>query len=266
MIQAIDIGHAQLNVLDLGAGPPLLLVHGFPLSNTLWRHQAVALAATHRVIAPDLRGFGRSSPVTGTVTMAEHADDLARLLDALEIQEPVHLCSLSMGGYVSFEFWRRYPARLRSLILCDTKAAADTPEAAANREKMAVDTLREGSIVAEKAMLPKLLAADAPQRQPEVVEEARQMIQGTRPETIASAQRGMAQRADMTPHLGQIALPTLLVVGELDVISTPQEMQGMAAGISNSRLVTIPAVGHLTPLEAPVEFTTALQGFLVEKR
>ena len=242
----------------------MLLVHGFPLNHTMWRNQWESFAADHRVIAPDLRGFGSSSPVTGTVTMAQHADALLALLDGLDVREPVHLCAMSMGGYVAFEFWRRHPSRLKSLILCDTKAAADAPEAATNREKMAVDVLREGAAVAEKAMLPKLLAADAPQRQPEVVEHVRRMILGTRPETIASAQRGMAARADMRTHLAQIPVPTLLVVGELDVISTPQEMRGMADAIPGSRLATIAGAGHLTPLEAPAEFNAAMRDFLAQ--
>ena len=261
-MKTISFESGQLAVLDQGAGPPLLFVHGFPLDHTMWRNQFEPFAADHRVIAPDLRGFGSSPAVPGTVTMAEHADDLLALLDALAVREPVHLCAMSMGGYVAFEFWRRHPERIRSLILCDTRAAADTPEAAANREQMAVEVLRDGAAVAEKAMLPKLLAADAPQRQPEVVEHVRRMILGTRPETIASAQRGMAARADMRSHLPQIRAATLLIVGELDVISTPQEMRGIADGIPGSRLVTIPGSGHLTPLEAPVEFNAALREFL----
>ncbi|MCE9552739.1 MAG: alpha/beta hydrolase [Planctomycetes bacterium] len=264
IMKMISVDGGQLAVLDQGAGPPLLLVHGFPLDQSMWRNQWQSFATDHRVIVPDLRGFGSSSAVTGTVTMAQHADDLLALLDGLDVREPVHLCAMSMGGYVAFEFLRRHPSRLKSLILCDTKAAADAPEAAANREKMAADVLREGAVVAEKAMLSKLLAADAPQRQPDVVEHVRQMILGTRPETIASAQRGMAARADMTGLLTQIQLPTLLIVGELDVIATPQEMQGMADRIAKSRLATIARAGHLTPLEAPAEFNAAVREFLVE--
>lgn len=261
-MKMVSLDAGQLAVLDQGAGPPLLLVHGFPLDHSMWRNQWESLAADHRVIAPDLRGFGASSATPGTVTMAQHADDLLALLDELDIREPVHLCAMSMGGYVAFEFLRRHPSRLKSLILCDTKAAADAPEAAANREKMAVDVLRDGASVAEKSMLPKLLAADAPQKQPEVVEHVRRMILGTRPETIASAQRGMAARADMRALLAQIQIPTLLIVGELDVIATPQEMRGMADAIPSSRLAIISGAGHLTPLEAPGEFNAALRDFI----
>lgn len=261
-VNEVTIESGTLSVQAEGQGPPLLMVHGFPLDHTLWRNQVDAFAGSFLVIAPDLAGFGGSSLVAGTVTMADHADRLAELLDVLGVREPVHCCALSMGGYVAFEFWRRHPQRLRSLILCDTRAAADTPEAASNREKMAVEALREGAIVAERAMLPKLLAPDAPQRQPEVVQHVRQMIQGTRPETIAAAQRGMAVRADMTARLSEIALPTLLIVGEHDAISTPQEMADMSSRIPGSRLVTISGAGHLTPLEAPQAFNAALGSFL----
>src|SRR5689334_18519351 len=130
---SISFGSASLHVVDQGRGQPLLLVHGFPLDHTMWRGQIDALSKTHRVLAPDLRGFGKSSPVGGddaVLTMAQLADDLATMLTALQITEPVTFCGLSMGGYVAWQFAARHTGLLRRLILCDTKAAADTKEAA----------------------------------------------------------------------------------------------------------------------------------------
>src|SRR5690349_15812928 len=112
----ISIGEVALNVMQKGAGRPLLLVHGFPLDHSMWDQQIAALSSDFQVIAPDLRGFGGSDVTPGVVTMAQLADDLAKLLDALSISQPIALCGLSMGGYVAWEFWRRHPSRLSHLI------------------------------------------------------------------------------------------------------------------------------------------------------
>jgi len=259
----ISIAAGRLAVLDEGAGPPLLLVHGFPLDHTLWQNQMAPLAANYRVIAPDLRGIGGSSPIgPEAVAMADFADDLAQLLDALNIQEPVHYCGLSMGGYIAWEFWRRHLTRLRSLILCDTKAAGDTPETKATREKWATDVLREGMGAVEDILLPKLLGPSTIQQQPDAVALTRHMLQNTRRETFAAGQRGMALRHDMQSFLGEVRLPTLLIVGIEDAISPPAEMAEMAKAIPGSRLEMIPGVGHLTPLEAPAAFTSTVREFL----
>ena len=129
----VRIGDMHLAMTDTGNGSPIVFVHGFPLDHSMWDVQVAALASGYRCLAPDLRGFGASSVTPGTVTMEQMADDLADLLVALEIEEPVILCGLSMGGYVAWQFWRRHAARLRALVLCDTPRAADTPEAAAAR-------------------------------------------------------------------------------------------------------------------------------------
>ncbi|HEX6983736.1 MAG TPA: alpha/beta hydrolase, partial [Planctomycetaceae bacterium] len=128
-----------------GQGEPILFVHGFPLNRRMWQAQTTAFAGTHRVIAPDLRGFGENAAPLPSVTMEDYADDLAALLDALDVRDPVTLCGLSMGGYVAFAFVRRHRSRLGRLILCDTKAAADPPEKKADRERTADEVLRQGT-------------------------------------------------------------------------------------------------------------------------
>ena len=194
--------------------------------------------------------------------MDQYADDLAGLLDGLAIREPVVLCGLSMGGYIAFQFWRRYAARLRGLILCDTRAAADTPEAAAARHGMAERVLREGPAPLVESMLPRLFAETTRQRQPQVVEQLRQVMMAGDPRGMAAAARGMAERPDMTPMLGEIRCPTLVLVGQNDVISTPAEMRGIAEAIPGAKFVEIPAAGHLAPLENAAEVNAAIAKFL----
>ena len=273
----------ELRCVDRGQGLPLLLVHGFPLDHTMWTEQIEAISPQHRVIAPDLRGFGlgkgdRSNlceapsgpfrqigPVpfsADKVTMDQFADDLAATLDALGVNEPVVLCGLSMGGYIALAFWRKYAKRLRGLVLCDTRAAADSPEAAAARRVMADRVLAEGPGPLVEAMLPRLLAETTVRERPELVDGLRRLMMSASPQGIAAAARGMAERPDMTAALAEIRCPTLVVVGQEDASSTPAEMRGIAAATPGAKFVEIPAAGHLSPIENPAAVSAALLDFL----
>lgn len=256
------VNGVELAFIDRGAGSPIVLVHGFPLDHTMWDAQINALSEKHRVIVPDLRGFGRSGVTDAVVTMEQFADDLAALLDALTVEEPVVLCGLSMGGYIALQFWRKYQSRLRGLIFCDTRAANDTRETAAARLEMADRVLREGPAPLVEGMVPKLFAPATVQQRPEVVEALRRVMMASDPKGIAAAARGMAQRPDVTERLGQIECPTLVVVGELDAISTTEEMLSVARAIPHGQFVEIPGSGHMSTIEKPAEVNAAILEFL----
>ena len=260
-------GHKS-SVFDEGNGPPLLFVHGFPLDHTMWRDQLAEFAGAYRVIAPDLRGFGSSEVGDQAVTMEQFADDMAAILDALGVTEPVTLIGLSMGGYVAWQFLRNYRERLRALVLCDTRAAADSPEVAENRLKVAETVLADGTEALARAMVPKLFAQQTIRTRPAVVDAVRNVILQANPRGVAAAQRAMAARFDATGILKAIDVPTLMIVGEDDVISPPDEMRQIAEAIPGSRLVVIPDAGHMSPLENPAAFNSALSEFLttVERR
>jgi pimeloyl-ACP methyl ester carboxylesterase len=196
------------------------------------------------------------------VTMDDFAADLAAWLDGLGIGEPVVFCGLSMGGYIAFQFWRHFATRLRGLVLCDTKATADTPEGAAGRRAMAERVLGEGAAPLVETMLPKLLAEDTVRERPELVEQLRSMIASGNPQGIAAAARGMAERPDMTAALAEIRCPTLVVVGQHDAISPPAEMRGLANAIPGARLAEIPAAGHMAPMENPAAVAAVMREFL----
>ena len=248
----------ELSVDERGNGPALLLVHGYPLDGRLWRHQAGAFPGWRTVI-PDLRGFGRSEAPDLGYSMATYADDLAGLLDALAIEQVV-LGGLSMGGYVAFEFLRRHRSRVRALVLADTRAQADGTEGRKGRDA-AMAVAREGgaSRIAEQ-MLPRLLAAHAPDS---LREEVRHMMAATPVRGIIGALAAMRDRPDSTELLSSLAaLPTLVVVGQEDVITPPREAEAIARQIPGARLAVIPEAGHLSPLERPGEFNRHLQLFL----
>ncbi|HUT13445.1 MAG TPA: alpha/beta fold hydrolase [Thermoguttaceae bacterium] len=252
----------ELALADRGEGMPVVFVHGFPLDHTMWNAQIDALAGQYRVIAPDLRGFGRSGVTEAAVTMEQFADDLAALLDAMEVSEPIALCGLSMGGYIALAFQRKYKSRLRGLILCDTRAAGDTPEMVAARHEMADRVSAEGPAPLVDAMGPKLFARATVENRPEVVESLRRVMLSTDRRGIAAAARGMARRPDVTGGLSEIDCPTLVVVGESDVLSTPEEMSTIARAIPGARFVEIAESGHMSPMENPLEFNAALLDFL----
>jgi len=258
----VRVGDIRLQVAERGQGQPLLLVHGYPLDHAMWRGQLDGLAETCRLIAPDLRGFGASDVTPGTATMAQMADDLAGLLDALKISEPVVLCGLSMGGYVAWQFALKYRRRLAKLILCDTRAIADTPEAAAGRLKTAERVLAEGAAVAAEALVPKLFAPATFSEQPQIVEATRQVILRTSPEGIAAALRGMSERPDVTARLPQIDVPALVLCGQHDGISPPQEMRQFAAQMPQARFLEIAGAGHMAPLEQPAAVNAAIREFV----
>ncbi len=262
-MQRLQVADTQLAVLDQGQGVPVLLVHGFPLDHSMWKYQIEHLVASFRVIAPDLRGLGQSPAAAEVVPMERFADDLALLLDALGVQEPAVYVGLSMGGYIAWEMLRRHRERLRAVVLCDTKAQADTPEAAQGRRQMAETILRQGMGPLDAAMREKLWAARSTTRCEEDVEAVHRVIRGTDPRGAAAALRGMAQRSDATELLPTIGLPTLVLCGQQDVLSPVEQMEQMARAIpGGARFAAVPEAGHMAPLENPREVNAHLEQFL----
>jgi len=252
----------SLNVVERGAGPPLLLVHGFPLDHTMWQAQIEELSLDTRVIAPDLRGFGESDGGGEVVLMEDFADDLAALLDVLGVAEPVVFCGLSMGGYIAWQFFLRHWARLRALILCDTRAAADTPAAADARLANAKRVFEDGVAFLAEGMLDKLFAAETRQQRPELVEAARRVMLAASPQGVAAALRGLAARPDVSPWLPQMSVPALVVCGREDAISTVEEMRDIAERLPQARFVEIAGAGHMSPVEQPQIVNAAVRDFL----
>lgn len=241
----------------------VLFIHGFPFDHTMWRHQLAALSRW-QCLAPDLQGAGtlRGPDSPDDYSMAAYAADLIGQLDE-RIGEVV-VCGLSMGGYIAFELLRQVPRRIRAVILCNTKAAADTPEAKRGRDVMAAKARNEGARGIAEELVPKLLAPATRERQPEVVREVTKLIERQPVSGIVGALRALRERPDSTPLLGGIGIPVLVVAGEDDRITPAAGMQEMARAIPGARFALIPDAGHLTPLEQPVTVSSALAEFLVQ--
>lgn len=262
MLRNIDVSGVRYRVMDDGIGPTILFVHGFPLDHTMWAAQIEEFSKTHRVVAPDLRGFGGTDGALYSVSMEQFADDLVELLFALQVDKPITFCGLSMGGYIGWQFALRHPQWLGRLILCDTRAAADSAEAAANRLKMADIVVKQGPGPVAVAMMPKLFAAQTAQQNPALTEQVRQVVMKTNPIAIAAAHRGMAVRPDVSGQLSEIRFPSLVIVGEHDAISPRDEMKTIAQSLPNARFEVIPGAGHMSPMENPVSVNNAIREFL----
>lgn len=241
-----------------GNGDPVVLIHGFPLSGEMWSDAVAELADRYRCVVPDVRGLGRSDG-EDLATMRQYADDIASLLDHLNEPRPVVLVGLSMGGYIAFEFYRRYTRRVRALGLIDTHPRPDAPEKRRERLVSAENTLRQGSIIMADNMLPILFGKQAPEA---LRKKWHGIMNTSRPAGIAAALRAMADREDSIPTLSTIRVPTLIVVGEEDVITPPDVAKFMHEHIQGSELHIIPRVGHMAPVEAPEAFTRLLRAFV----
>ena len=257
-----QVSAGGLSYDDLGDGPAVVLLHAFPLARSMWRPQVEALQGDHRMIAPDLRGFGGSRGFTDAPSVEAMADDVAALLDELKVRGPVVLGGLSMGGYVALAFARRHPARLRGLVLADTKADADDAAGRANRDRLVALADKDGARAIIDQMLPKLLGADTTARRPEVVEEVRSIASRQTAAGIVGALKGLRDRPDANPGLGAIRVPTLVLVGRDDTLTPPAKSEELASRIADARLVVLDGAGHLSNLEQPDRFNAALRSFL----
>jgi 3-oxoadipate enol-lactonase len=259
----IRIDDIQMAYTDAGMGPPLALLHGYPFNRSLWNEQVAALSDSYRVIAPDLRGFGESDASDGPATMNRMAQDVAQLLDQLEIPRAA-VGGLSMGGYVALAFYKQFPARVSALVLADTRAQADSEEAKQKRAQQAEKALAEGMAGIADAMLPKLLTPETVSKHPEIVKRVRDMMLKTKPQGTAAALMGMAERDDQTELLSQIAAPTLILVGAEDAITPVADSEKMHSAIAGSRLVVLDNAGHVSNLERTELFNASLSEFLSE--
>lgn len=239
----IRSGDAEIVYEILGDGPPVLLLHPFPAHRALWLPAAQSLINRYRVILPDLRGHGDSGVGEGSATMEKHAADLARVLDHAEAGR-VAIAGVSIGGYAFFEFWRRYRGRVAAVILCDTKAQADTPEGRAARLKAAADVMEQGTEPFVESMIPKLLGKTTLNTRHDLVDGARRMMLKMSPEGISQVQKGMAERPDSVGTLKTINVPALVVVGDEDTLSSLGDAELMRQHIPTAQLKVIPRAGH----------------------
>jgi len=246
--------------LGEGESDPLVLLHAFPLNGRMFEGQMKAFSGSRRVVAPDYPGFGRSPRTPAQPDIRYYAEGVRGLLDRLHLQRVV-LGGVSMGGYVAFECMRLFPDRVSALILANTRPEPDSGEIRESRNEMAFRVAQEGVEVLVELQMERLLAPES-LREDELVENVRAMILENSPDGAVAALSTMRERPDSTALLGELDVPTLVIGGEEDGISTPEVMGAMAAKIPGARHVSMPQTGHLSSLEAPKKFNATLDEFL----
>jgi 3-oxoadipate enol-lactonase len=244
-----------------GSGPPVILLHPFPVNHEFWLPVTKYLASRYRLIMPDLRGHGESGLGNAPATMQKHASDIARVMTAAGVDR-APLVGVSIGGYSIFEFWRRFRDRVSGLVLCNTKASADAADARATRLKAADHVLQHGTEPFFDGMLQKVLAETTRHSRPDLVEGTLRMMRKMSAEDVAGVQRGMAERPDSVSTLKSINAPVLIITGDEDNMTGIPEAELMKQNIGGSQMKVIAKAGHYSPWEQPQEVGKLLRQFL----
>lgn len=261
-MKVTTVGGRQLRYLESGdtaSGDVFVLIHAFPLGVRMFEPQRDAFARC-RTIAPALPGFDGSDLLDQTSADA-YAHHLIGFLDALHIERAV-FGGVSLGGYVVFGVLRHAPSRVAGVMFADTRSAADTEEARANRIRQLAVLRDRGLPAIADEMLPKLLGDSSHRERPELVQAVRRMIEAQSSEGIGAAIEVLISRPDSTSLLRDLAVPALVIVGAEDALTPPAEMERMAAQIAGADFVTVKEAGHLSNLENPAVFNRTVAAWL----
>ncbi|MGR8009367.1 alpha/beta fold hydrolase [Streptomyces hypolithicus] len=256
LLNGITVAYTDEGTGDAG-DEPLVLIHGHPFNRTMWAPQTAAFSATHRVIAPDLRGYGESDVVPGATPLSTFAADIEALLDHLGVERAV-LAGLSMGGQIVMECYRLFPGRISGLVLADTFPAAETDEGKRWRNTLADRLLAEGMQGYADEVRDKMVA---PYNE-EASAYVHAMMTAASPEGAAAALRGRAERPDYRDLLTRVTVPTLIVVGRDDAYTPVADAEAMHAAVPGSTLTVVEKSAHLPNLERPEVFNAALRDLL----
>jgi 3-oxoadipate enol-lactonase len=244
-----------------GKGHPVVLLHPFPCNHEFWYPAASFFDSKYQLILPDLRGHGDSEVGEGPALMAKHANDIARILDAEGVGKAVFI-GCSVGGYILFEFWRRFRSRVTALAICNSKPQADTAEARANRLKIAASVLEQGTEQFFQSVVPRMMGRTTVDTRPDLVDGALAMMRKMSAEDISQVQQGMGARPDSMADLKTINVPTMIVLGGEDVTTPLSDTGVMGQSIAGSQTVVVPKAGHYAPWEQPEQVGKILRQFL----
>jgi 3-oxoadipate enol-lactonase len=251
----------QLHYETTGSGFPVVLLHPFPVHHEFWKPLLATSWTRYKLILPDLRAHGRSEVGTGRATMAKHAEDILRLLDAEQVSKAIFV-GVSIGGYILFEFWRRHRERVQALVLSNTRAEPDTEQGRANRMKSIEDARLRGTAPFLDAQIQNLIGETTRRNRPDIVVRVRKMMDTLTVNGLVAIQEGMAERSDSVPTLRGIDVQTLVVAGDEDTLTPLPNAKVMQQHIREARLSVISKAGHYAAFENPDEFARLLGQFL----
>jgi pimeloyl-ACP methyl ester carboxylesterase len=251
----------KMSFEDIENGPPIVLLHAFPLSNEMWEAQSEMLSNSgFRVILPNFPGFGENNSSKSIYSLEQMAGQIAELLEYLTIKTAV-IGGLSMGGYILFNLFRMAPEIFSALVLCDTTPSADTVEKRNGRFELISKIENQGAKALVQNMLPNLISDFTKQNNPSLVQKLEEIFLRVNPDSAVNALRAMAERKDHADVLPRISVPTLLIFGEFDKVTNLENARKMNRDIRGSELLIIKNAGHYSNLEQPEQFDSALLNF-----
>ena len=261
---AVNINNALIRYDDKGKGQiPIIFIHGFPFDKQMWQPQIQLLSKTNRTIAYDIRGYGKSEAGTQMPSIGLYADDLINFMDALEIEKAI-VCGLSMGGYILLNAAVLCPERFEAIILCDTQCIADTPEVKESRNKLITKIIAGKKADFAEEFIKKAFCKETLDHKQDVVERVRKVILATSSVSITGSLGAMADRPEVCSQLNKISIPTLVICGEYDTVTPPEQSTLLHKSIKNSKMHLLKRSGHLSNLEQPEEFNQQVLQFIME--
>jgi 3-oxoadipate enol-lactonase len=260
----VKVNDIDLSYDDVGEGSiPIVFLHGFPFDKTMWQEQLDYLKNTHRVIAIDIRGFGKSKDEESHLSMDLFANDLILFVDKLDLNKVI-ICGLSMGGYIALNAIKRFPSRFEALILCDTQCIADSHEVKTKRYKTIDDVNEYGETNFNEGFIKNVFHEDSLTNKPELVEQLRSVVFANSQHIISQGLIALAERSETCSFLDKITIPTLIICGREDVVTPLDESKFMNKQIKGSVLHVINNAGHVSNLEEPIKFNKLLRDFLYD--
>lgn len=258
------VNNFHLSYDDIGEGTvPIIFLHGFPFDKMMWQVQLDFFKAHYRLIACDIRGFGKSTDEQSLLSIDMFADDLIRFLDKLRIDKAV-VCGLSMGGFIALNAIQRFPDRFEGLVLCDTQCIADTPEAKEKRYKTIAEIEAEGVANFNEGFIKSVFCKNSYSNKKELVKHLHNVVFSNSQHIITMGLTALAERSETCSKLNEIKVPTLIICGREDEVTPLAQSEFMKSEIKGSTLHVIDNAGHVSNLEQPDEFNQHLLAFLTE--
>jgi pimeloyl-ACP methyl ester carboxylesterase len=258
----LNVNGVKLCYDDLGEGQvPMIFLHGFPFNKTMWHSQMEFFKSSNRVIAYDIRGFGKSNDHGTSLSIDQFGEDLIRFMDLLSIDQAI-VCGLSIGGYIAMTAQKRAPNRFKALILCDTQCVADTAEGKKKRYENIDQINAEGIKKFAEGFIDKIFCKETFSQKPEVVQEIKEVIYSTSPRIITQGLKALAERRETCSTLCKVNVPALIICGNEDELTPVIQSEYMKQNIAGSQLCIIEKAGHISNLEQSEIFNTHVSNFL----
>ena len=259
----LNINNLNLSYDDVGEGNiPIILLHGFPFDKSMWAKQLDFFATTNRVIAIDIRGFGKSTDESTPLSIDLFSDDLMLFMNQMKISKAI-ICGLSMGGFIALNAQARFPDRFEAIILCDTQCIADTIEVKLNRYKTIDEIALNGTLNFNEAFIKKVFCKNSFTNKQEIVTQLRSVVMANPEQIIINGLKALAERSETCSTLPEINIPTLIICGREDEVTPLEQSEFLHTSIKASALHIIDDAGHVSNIEQPEEFNNEISKFLL---